>query len=159
MPLAPRDAEFLDPVTELHWRAVRDYQTHVVVQDGCWGWSGTTAAGYPHIQALVGGKNRSVRAHRLSFVLHNGPLPDDANVLHSCDTPLCTNPTHLRAGTHAENMRDKIRRGRASIKTSACDRDEAVRRVRSGEPVAHVAAWLGVHQSTVRDYMSARDAS
>lgn len=35
-------------------------------------------------------------------------------VLHSCDTPLCVNPDHLRVGTHVDNMADMKARGRAT---------------------------------------------
>lgn len=56
---------------------------------------------------------RSVRAHRVVFEHHNGPVPADKPfVLHRCDNPPCVEVSHLYAGTHADNMRDMLERNR-----------------------------------------------
>jgi len=52
------------------------------------------------------------KAHRVAYMLTHGPIPDGGHILHSCDNPSCVNPDHLRVGTHTENMRDKLARGR-----------------------------------------------
>ncbi len=59
-------------------------------------------------QLYVGG--RTFRAHRLIYMQHYGHT--DLDILHDCDNPSCINIDHLRAGTHTENMRDMISRGR-----------------------------------------------
>ena len=59
-----------------------------------------------------GGTDRKVLAHRVSWELANGPIPENMCILHSCDTPLCVNPEHLFLGTLADNMADKERKGR-----------------------------------------------
>ncbi|AOJ62449.1 hypothetical protein WJ32_08255 [Burkholderia ubonensis] len=57
------------------------------------------------------GKNRL--AHRVSFELHNTPIMDAQDVMHSCDNRKCINPAHLSLGTRRDNMRDMIIKGRA----------------------------------------------
>lgn len=80
--------------------------------DECWLWTGgVNSAGYPRI-ADPGGK-RYLLATRLALSLHLGePLPDHVEACHHCDTPLCVNPHHLFAGSHTDNMRDMVRKGR-----------------------------------------------
>lgn len=53
------------------------------------------------------------RAHRVSFETFVGPIPDGFEICHKCDNPPCMEPTHLFAGTHAANMEDSRRKGRA----------------------------------------------
>lgn len=54
-----------------------------------------------------------VKAHRLSYEIHHGPIPGDLWVLHSCDNPPCCNPDHLTVGTNAVNMRQMGDRARS----------------------------------------------
>lgn len=83
--------------------------------EGCWEWTGFKASnGYGRMNVpRIGGTGRvSEGAHRVSWVLANGPIPDGAKILHSCDNPGCVRPDHLRPGTDADNARDRDERGR-----------------------------------------------
>ena len=59
---------------------------------------------------------RYMLAHRVVLQIETGtPVPADKVVMHECDNPSCVRPTHLRVGTHAENMHDKVVKGRSRI--------------------------------------------
>lgn len=82
-------------------------------KEGCWEWpqSRNIVTGYGQFHAEEGGK-RNQTAHRLSFLLNKGGIPDDRLVMHSCDNRGCFNPAHLSLGTHLDNCHDKINKGR-----------------------------------------------
>lgn len=82
----------------------------------CWPWTGALdTGGYGVFTEQIGGRNVMLRSHRFMFELVFGPLEPGQLVLHSCDNPPCVNPMHIRAGTHKDNERDKILRGRRRV--------------------------------------------
>jgi hypothetical protein len=77
--------------------------------DGCWEFSGGRHQfGYGLIQA----NHKCVGAHRVSWEIHFGPIPDGLWVLHACDNPSCVRPDHLFLGTVGDNTRDASAKGR-----------------------------------------------
>lgn len=79
---------------------------------GCLLWTGATAKGYGSISYYRAGRSHTVQAHRLSWEVNRGPIPDGLCVCHKCDVPTCINPGHLFLGTEGENSRDMSAKGR-----------------------------------------------
>lgn len=149
---------------EMHWRRVRKhgdplaganhapltdrFWRYVCKGDGCWLWVGNRAPnGYGRIQS--GGKgSRHVGAHRLSYEIHHGPIPEGVVVMHSCDTPACVNPAHLSAGTHRDNTADMITKGRRRGRMILTP-DQVAEIRGSIEPARIVAPRYGVSKSTI----------
>ena len=77
---------------------------------GCWLWTGNLFYRCPYGQFQLAGWR--YRAHRFSYTLFKGPIPDGLFVLHKCDTPLCVNPDHLFLGTARDNSHDALSKGR-----------------------------------------------
>jgi hypothetical protein len=71
-------------------------------------------------------------AHRVSWVLTNGPILDGLCVLHRCDNRICVNPSHLFLGTKKDNFQDMITKGRGSLQI-APERGEQHRRAKLTE--------------------------
>lgn len=80
---------------------------------GCWEWTGTIHhTGYGLLQ--YDGETRGAHVWALIVATGRDPRDDGLQALHSCDNRRCVNPAHLRAGTHQENMDDKVARNRQS---------------------------------------------
>lgn len=89
---------------------VERFFSKVKITSGCWCWTGTVRNkdGYGACFLL----RKLHMAHRVSWVIHRGPIPENLIVRHSCDNPICVNPEHLRLGTDADNWEDCQQRGR-----------------------------------------------
>ena len=79
-----------------------DYMTPVPFS-GCWLWEASTYGEYG--QFAIDGAH-PIGAHRASWLLHKGPIPDGLFVLHRCDVKICVNPDHLFLGTNHDNLVD-----------------------------------------------------
>ena len=123
--------------------------------DGCWIWTASKDKnGYGIFKGMIGDV-LFTRAHRYSYALHTGDLLVGMQALHSCDNPSCVNPDHLFAGTNADNMRDKIQKGRARTPVGekhgkAVLTESQVRRVlRDPRPYAVIATEYNVAATTI----------
>jgi hypothetical protein len=133
--------------------------------ESCWEWKRLGTNGYGIFGLNVNGKYKSIAAHRLSWSVANGPIPDGMYVLHSCDNPPCCNPAHLRIGTQRDNAQDRINRGRcgrrnvggdgtmtftpANAKLTRAQVAEMLPRIRAGERLEELARAYGVSRSAV----------
>lgn len=77
----------------------------------CWNWSGSKS-GHGYGAFYLHGK--SLKAHRVSYIIHHGKIPAGEVVLHDCDRSECVNPDHLKTGTQSQNLRDCFKRKRHS---------------------------------------------
>jgi hypothetical protein len=77
--------------------------------DECWGWVGAT---YKYGYGCIGTDKGNDGAHRVSYRLHYGEIPDGMCVCHLCDNPICSNPKHLFLGTKQDNAIDRNKKGR-----------------------------------------------
>lgn len=93
---------------------IRRFWAKVNKTDYCWLWTaslrnkGYGAFGYTTLDGIT----VQDRAHRFSYQLHTGEIPQGLFVLHRCDTPACVNPDHLFLGTNEDNIKDMLSKGR-----------------------------------------------
>lgn len=85
------------------------------IESGCWEWLAFTNKKYGVLKGLGGRKGKVLAAHRVSWEIHNGVIPEGLCVLHRCDNPKCVNPDHLFLGTQKDNVDDMMNKGRAII--------------------------------------------
>src|SRR5581483_10368211 len=80
--------------------------------DGCLLWRGVKRdhEGYGAIK--INGQRQ--RVHRVAYEVFCGPIPPGFNICHTCDTPACFEPSHLRACSQQQNMREMAARARAA---------------------------------------------
>ena len=129
--------------------------------DSCWLWTAAKVRhGYGLFHWPQGDRQAQGTAHRYSWRLHRGEIPAEMFVLHRCDNPSCVNPDHLFLGTHRENMKDKMAKGRWNTghgKRIAPDTVRLIRReVNNGTSRGAMARRLGVSATMVSEICSGK---
>lgn len=90
-------------------------------ESGCWlwEWTETDALGYGRCKFMCADPAMDERAHRTSWIIHRGKIPDGLFVLHKCDVRNCVNPEHLFLGMQQDNVSDMISKGRMASNVGA----------------------------------------
>lgn len=97
---------------------IRKFWSRIEILDdsSCWFWEASkNAYGYGLIPLKIGKRQyKLLLAHRVSYIIANGDIPEGYVIRHKCDNPPCVNPNHLEIGTQGDNMRDKVERNRCN---------------------------------------------
>ncbi len=117
---------------------------------GCWLWTACLDRGYGRF--CIGGRGRTIGAHRAAWLLYRGPIPEALWVLHACDLRhggLCVRPEprHLFLGTPGDNARDMAAKERVSTQRLSAADVIAIRK--SGDPQQALADRYGVSQAHI----------
>ena len=130
---------------------------------GCWLWAGRWR-GSRTVYGLMSWDGAETLAHRVSYEIHKGPIPAGLIVRHTCDLGVCVNPDHLQTGTHKDNARDMVERGRhrggqpsGSLNTATKLNELQVAEIRvrrdSGETLMALAKEFGVSDMCIHYVM------
>lgn len=92
---------------------IQRFWSKVKFGDGCWEWQDYTG-GTTNKYGVIRIDNHKIKAHRLSWFIHFGHIPESILVCHHCDNPRCVRPDHLFLGTVRDNSDDMVRKGRAA---------------------------------------------
>ena len=149
----------VDPVANFWSKVAR------TTPDACWPWAaGRIPNGYGAF--AQGGRNHG--AHRIAYMLTNGPIPEGLCVLHRCDNRPCCNPAHLFLGTLGDNNTDRARKHRGvygdehpSATITFVQGREILRRYQdalcgSGVTMKTLAAEYGVSTGTMTNIIAMR---
>lgn len=133
----------------------RFHEKWTLSPNGCWEWQ-AAAAGKGYGMMKRPGTRTQIYAHRLSYLLHHGPLTEADMVCHSCDNPKCVKPSHLFKGSCKDNLQDMKSKSRhlfgernGSSKLTAEKVRQMHRLAEQGVSQGKIGKAYGVSQGTV----------
>lgn len=130
---------------------VERFWSKVQKGDGCWNWQGFVKEnGYGDFLPTTNKHDPHVYAHRYSYALHHGAIPDGLYVCHRCDNRRCVRPDHLFLGTHKDNQEDMARKGRQGC--SKLSREQVIEireQIAAGARGVDLARRLGVSKHVI----------
>jgi len=119
---------------------------------GCWEW-GRRVNEDGYARANIGG--HMIGMSKLAYMLWRGNIPNGMWVLHKCDNRRCCNPNHLFLGTHKDNMRDALKKGRlcgSGVGGKRRFSESEIREIRSnGKSTYFTARLFKAHTKTIRE--------
>ena len=130
-----------------------------IPESGCWIWVGD-AGRYGHVSFGTPPNQHRRAAHRVSYELFRGPIPEHLNVCHHCDVTLCVNPDHLFLGTQKDNVLDSVLKHRWAIPGRRLGQrkltDQQVKEILRGGSTSCFAKQFGVALSTIKRVKNGR---
>ncbi len=130
-----------------HLSDIERFWIKVIKTNSCWVWMGASVSKrYGNMRF----GNRSQLAHRVSWQIHHGEIPEGQNVLHKCDNGFCVRPNHLFLGTQIDNMRDCLVKDRRPVASKLSVPKVKLIRM-SNRTDGELAAKFGVALRTIRD--------
>ena len=122
----------------------------------CWPWKGSiSSSGYGEFRVEQTNDQGPTGAHRVAWEIKHGAIPRRKIVCHSCDKHRCVNTAHMFVGSHADNSRDMVVKGRSRRGTShwnARFSEDEIRAIRSAAPpYSRIAAKFKTNTGTISD--------
>lgn len=101
---------------------------------------------------------RRVIISRAIYSLKHGPIDKDMIIRHTCDNYMCVNVEHLIVGTHQDNVKDKVERGRCAVgtkngrsKLTEQNVLEIKELVKTNTTISEIARQFSVDRKVIRD--------
>ena len=121
---------------------------------GCWLWTGATVQSGAGPVGRFSYQGRTQWAPRVAYQLYKGPIRKGYVIRHKCDNPICVRPAHLVQGTHKQNAKDKVERGRVGRggtgpRLDILDRHFVKMCLEAGDTTSQVAKAFGVSRQAI----------
>lgn len=126
-----------------------EIQFHVKIsENGCWEWQGHKMNnGYGYISI----NQNKLLAHRISYKIFKGDVPDDKVLRHKCNNPICIYPEHLLIGDQRDNVHDAIRCGNIKRKLNWSQVCDMRIRHEKGEAIKDLRREFSIDYKTCQD--------